>query len=83
MTEMTKEIKSKDMTITADIAGILNGPIFTAALETVPPQLKSTVIIALYAGTTIIISWTIKRVVCDVVDIFLKGVEVKNALEKK
>lgn len=78
----TGERKSKDATTDA-LLGFFNTPAGSTALNGVQEQVTNTASITLYAGTTIIVSWVIKRVVSDLVDIFLKGMEVKNALEKK
>ena len=79
---MKEETKSRDATAEI-LMGFFNTPAGSTALNGVQEQVTSTASITLYAGTTIIVSWVIKRVVSDIVDIILKGMEVKNALEKK
>ncbi len=58
-------------------------PAGTTALNGVQEQVTQTASITLYAGTTIIVSWVFRRVLSDIVDMVLKGLELKNALEKK
>ena len=80
--DKTKENKSRDATTDA-LLGFFNTPAGSNALNGVQEQVTSTASITLYAGTTIIVSWVLKRVFSDIVDIVLKGLEMKNALEKK
>ena len=82
MEELPKERKSKDATTDA-LLGFFNTPAGTTALNGVQEQVTQTASITLYAGTTIIVSWVFRRILSDIVDMVLKGLELKAALEKK
>ena len=70
----------------AETEAIVNGltnPAISAALAASSEQVLTTVSIALYGLTTVLVSYVVKRVLADIIETALKAIELKNALEKK